>query len=51
LELRHQSPELAAKVIEVFQGGLKGNNNFDQTVLEAILGQGLTKGHFYRGVE
>lgn len=50
LELRHQSPELAAKVIEVFQEGLKGNNNSDQTVLERILDQGLTKGHFYRGV-
>ncbi|HBR34415.1 MAG TPA: hypothetical protein DD734_07270, partial [Firmicutes bacterium] len=51
LDLRHQSPELAAKVIEVFQGGLSGAITTDQTVLETILDQGLTKGHYYRGVE
>ena len=51
LDLRHQSPELAAKVIEVFQGGLSGAKTTDQTILETILDQGLTKGHYYRGVE
>ena len=52
LELRHQDPEVAAKVIELFQQGLAGGvTEADQSTLESFLDQGLTRGHFYRGVE
>ena len=52
LELRHQDPEEAAKVIQLFQQGLAGGGTEeDQSLLESLLGQGLTRGHFYRGVE
>ncbi|NLY90757.1 MAG: U32 family peptidase [Firmicutes bacterium] len=52
LELRHQNPELAAKVIRIFQTALAaGGSEEDQSALEAILDLGLTRGHFYRGVE
>lgn len=52
LELRHQAPEVAAKVISLFQRGLAGaGSEEDQSALESILEQGLTRGHFYRGVE
>ncbi|NLM37025.1 MAG: hypothetical protein GX202_02730 [Firmicutes bacterium] len=52
LELRHQDPEVAAKVIRLFQQGLAGRGGeADQAALEALLDQKLTRGHFYRGVE
>jgi hypothetical protein len=52
LELRHQNPKVAAKVIQLFQQGLAGGATAaDQATLESFLDQGLTRGHFYRGVE
>ena len=52
LELRHQNPEVATKVITLYQKALAvGGTEEDQSTLEAILEQGLTRGHFYRGVE
>lgn len=52
LELRHQSPELARSILHVFQEGLeKGVDDKRESVMESALGQGLTRGHFYRGVE
>ncbi len=52
LELRHQPPAVAGRVIDLFQEGLmKGVDQQGETVLEAAVGQGLTRGHFYRGVE
>ncbi|MBA2133621.1 DUF3656 domain-containing U32 family peptidase [Capillibacterium thermochitinicola] len=52
LELRHQDPEVAARVIHLFQRGLAGGGGeADHATLESLLGQELTRGHFYRGVE
>ncbi|HEY8392586.1 MAG TPA: DUF3656 domain-containing protein [Capillibacterium sp.] len=52
LELRHQNPELAAQVINLFQKALTtGESGEEQSALETVLGRGLTRGHFYRGVE
>ncbi|NLW55366.1 MAG: U32 family peptidase [Firmicutes bacterium] len=52
LELRHQSPAVAGQIIALFQEGLAMEvDQRHESALEVILGQGLTRGHFYRGVE
>ncbi len=52
LELRHQSPKIAGEIIRIYQEGIeKETDEKQQLAIESLLGQSLTRGHFYRGVE
>ncbi len=52
LEFRHESPQTVGKIISIFQESLEREVPKDlQEKVETIIGQGLTRGHFYRGIE